>query len=143
MFFPCTDKEEIANIISSLSSIKASGPNSITYRILFLLKIEISKQLADLFSLSYMTVFPSALKTAKVIFVLNKDSKFDYTNYCPISQLSNVEKNMKNLLCTKDYIPLSIAGHFRKFSALMWQNARINTARNTMFNVYFPFPEIL
>ena len=33
-----TDKEEIANIISSLNSKKASGPNSIPYRILFLLK---------------------------------------------------------------------------------------------------------
>ena len=33
-----TDKEEIANIISSLDSNKASGPNSISYRTLFLLK---------------------------------------------------------------------------------------------------------
>ena len=54
-----TDKEEIANIISSLNSNKASGPNSIPYRILFLLKNEISKQLADLFNLFFMTgVFP-------------------------------------------------------------------------------------
>ena len=43
-----TDKEEIANIISSLNSNNASGPNSIPNRILFLLKNEISKQLADL-----------------------------------------------------------------------------------------------
>ena len=63
-----TDKEEIANIISSLNSSKASGPNSIPYRILFLLKNEISKQLADLFNLSFMTgVFSSVLKTAKVV----------------------------------------------------------------------------
>ena len=33
-----TDKEELANIISSLNSNKASGSNSIPYRILFLLK---------------------------------------------------------------------------------------------------------
>ena len=37
-FLQTTDKEEIANIISSLNSNKASGPNSIPYRILFLLK---------------------------------------------------------------------------------------------------------
>ena len=68
MFLQPTDKEEIANIISSLNSDKASGPNSIPYRILFLLKNEISNQLADLFNLSFKTgVFPSALKTAKVI----------------------------------------------------------------------------
>ena len=44
IFLQPTDKEEIANIISSLNSNKASGPNSIPYRILFLLKNEISKQ---------------------------------------------------------------------------------------------------
>ena len=57
IFLQPTDKEEIANIISSLNSSKASGLNSIPYRILFLLKNEISKQLADLFNLSFMTVF--------------------------------------------------------------------------------------
>ena len=38
IFLQPTDKEEIANIISSLNSNKASGPNSIPYRTLFLLK---------------------------------------------------------------------------------------------------------
>ena len=79
-----TDKEEITNIISSLNSNKASGPNSIPYRIFFL-KNEISKQLADLFNLSFMTsVFPSVLKTAKVVPVFKIDSKLDDSNYCPI-----------------------------------------------------------
>ena len=54
IFLQPTDKEEIANIISSLNSSKASGPNSIPYRILFLLKNDISKQLADLFNLSFL-----------------------------------------------------------------------------------------
>ena len=51
IFLQPTDKEEVANIISSLNSNKASGPNSIPYRILFPLKNEISKQLVDLFNL--------------------------------------------------------------------------------------------
>ena len=83
-----TDKEEIANIMSSLNFTKASGQNSIyiPYRILFLLKNEILKQLADLFNLSFMTgVFPSVLETAKVVPVFKKDSKLDYSNYRPIS----------------------------------------------------------
>ena len=79
IFLQPTDKEEIANIISSLNSNKASGPNSIPYRILFLLKNEILKQLADLFDLSFMAgVFRSVFKTAKVVPVFKKDSKFDY-----------------------------------------------------------------
>ena len=38
IFLQPIDKEEIANIISSLNSNKASGPNSIPYKIIFLLK---------------------------------------------------------------------------------------------------------
>ena len=68
LFLQSTDREEIVNIISSLNFNKASGPYSIPYRILFLLKNEISKQLADLFNLSFMTgVLPSVLKIAKVV----------------------------------------------------------------------------
>ena len=37
-------------------------------------------------------VFPSVLKTAKVVPVFNEDSKLDFSNYRPISLLSNVEK---------------------------------------------------
>ena len=68
MFLLPTSTEEIASIISSLNSNKASGPNSIPYRILFLLNNEISMQLADLFNLSFVAgIFPSVLKTAKVV----------------------------------------------------------------------------
>ena len=40
-----------------------------------------------------IVVFPSVLKTAKVVPVFKKDSKSDYGNYGPISLLSNIEKN--------------------------------------------------
>ena len=104
IFLQPTDKEEIANIISSLNSNKASGPNSIPYRIIFLLKNEILKQLADLFNLSFMTgVFPSVLKTAKVVPAFKKDSKLNYSNYCPISLLSNIEKILEKLMYKRLY----------------------------------------
>ena len=73
IFLQPSDIEEIANIISCLSSNKASGPNNIPYRILFLRKNEMSKQLVDLFNLSFLTdVFPS------VVPVFKNDSKLDY-----------------------------------------------------------------
>ena len=99
-----TDKEEIANIISSLNSNKASGPNSMPYRILFLLKNEILKHLADSFKLSFMTgVFPSVFKPAKVVPVFKKDSKLNYSNYRPISLLSNIEKILEKLMYKRLY----------------------------------------
>ena len=104
LFLQPTDREEIVIIISPLNSNKASGPNSLPYRILFLLKDEISKQLADLFNLSFMTgVFPSVIKTAKVVPVFKKDSKLDYSNYRPISLLSNIEKILEKLMYKRLY----------------------------------------
>ena len=104
IFLQPTDKEEIANIISSLNSNKASGPNSIPYKIIFLLKNEISKQLTNLFNLSFKTgAFPSVLKTAKVIPIFKKDSKLDYSNYHPISLLSNIEKIPEKLMYRRLY----------------------------------------
>ena len=52
-------------------------------------------------------VFPSVLKSAKVVSVFKKDSKLGYSNYHRISLLSNIEKNLKNV-CIKDCIPFSI-----------------------------------
>ena len=69
-----------------------------------LLKNEISKQLADLFNFSFVTgVFSSVLKTAKVAPVFKKDSKLDYSNYRPISLLSNVEKILEKLMYKRLY----------------------------------------
>ena len=95
LFLHPTDREEIVNIITSN---KASGLNSIPYRISFLLKNEISKQLTDLFNLSFKTgVFPFVLKIAKVVPVFKKDSKLDYSNYHAISLLPNIEKILEKL----------------------------------------------
>ena len=58
---------------------RSSGQNSIPQKILNLLKIYISKQLADLFNLSFSSdVFPLLLKIAKVVAVYKKDSESEY-----------------------------------------------------------------
>lgn len=88
-----------ANITCSVDSNKASNPNSISCTILLLLKNEISKQFADLFNLSFVAgIFPSILKTAKVVPVLKKDSELDYSNYLPISLLLNIKKILEELV---------------------------------------------
>ena len=63
-----------------------------------------SKQLADLFKLSLTTgVFSSALKTAKVVPAFKEDLKLDYSNYHPISLLSNIEKILEKLMYKRLY----------------------------------------
>ena len=48
-------------------------------------------------------VFPSVLKTVKVVLVFKKDSKLNYSNYCPISLLSNTEKMLEKLMYKRLY----------------------------------------
>ena len=71
---------------------------------LFLLKRDISKQLTNLFNLSFLTgVFLSVLQTGKVVPVFKKDPKLDYSNYRPISLLSNIEKILEKLMYKRLY----------------------------------------
>ena len=49
------------------------------------------------------SVFPSVLKTAKVVLVFKKASKLDYNNYRLNSLLSNIEKILENLKCHRLY----------------------------------------
>ena len=78
---------------------KASGPNSIPVKILKLLKNDLSLHLADIFNLSFSSgTFPSRLKIAKVIPIHKKDSKLLYSNYRPISLLSNIDKIIEKLM---------------------------------------------
>ena len=52
-------------------------------------------------------VFPSVLKTAKVVSVFKKDSKLDCSNYRPISLLSNIEEILEKLTYERLYIFLN------------------------------------
>ena len=46
-------------------------------------------------------VFPSAIKIAQVVPVHKKDSKLDFSNYRPISLLSNLDKILAKLMYTR------------------------------------------
>ena len=48
-------------------------------------------------------VFPFVLKTTKVFPVFKKDSKLNYSNYRPISLLSNIEKVLGKLMYKRLY----------------------------------------
>ena len=48
-------------------------------------------------------VFPSVVKTEKVVPVFKKDSKLDYSNYHPISLLSNIEKILEKCMYKRLY----------------------------------------
>ena len=69
-----------------------------------MLKNDISSQLSEIFNISFSSgMFPSILKAAKVIPVHKKDSNLDFSNYHPISLLSNIEKILERLMYNRIY----------------------------------------
>ena len=60
---------------------------------------QISKHLATICNLSFSTgIFPTILKTTKVIPIHKKDSRLEVSNYGPISLLSNIDKIFEKLM---------------------------------------------
>ena len=69
-----------------------------------LLKNDVFSLLSEIFNIAFSSgVFPSTLKAVKVIPVHKKDSKLDFSNYRPISLLSNVEKFLERLMYNRMY----------------------------------------
>ena len=91
-------------MISSLNQNKSDGRNSIPTKILKLLNKDISDQLAILFNQSFSScIFPSILKTSKIIPIYKKGSKLECSNYRPISFLSNIDKILEILMYNRLY----------------------------------------
>ncbi|XP_057290769.1 uncharacterized protein LOC130613442 [Hydractinia symbiolongicarpus] len=104
MFLSPTDDIEVLHCISSLDLGKSSGPFSIPAQIFSTVKTELSLPLSKLINLSFTSgIFPSNLKTARVIPIHKKGSKLELTNYRPISLLSNIDKIFEKLIYKRVY----------------------------------------
>ena len=102
--FNPTDETEIKNIISRMKLNKGCGPNSIPTNILKLIRLEISKPLAEIINLSFLTgIHPENLKIAQVKPLFKKGSKLLTSNYRPISLLSNINKIFEEVMFNRVY----------------------------------------
>ena len=137
---------EIEDIITSFKNGKSTGPFSIPIKLLKLIKIEISKPLAIIFSESILLgIFPDKLKYAKVILIHKKESQTDPSNYRPISLLSVFSKILEKLMFKRLYNYLDSTNIFYPLQFGFRQNHSTNHAlismtesiRNTIDNGKF------
>ena len=101
---PVTDDEVKIFLNYTLKNGKSLGPNSIPTSVLKLVSSTISQPLTTIINNSFKSgTFPDMFKIAKVIPIHKKGSKLDFTNYRPISLLSNISKLFEKLMHNRLY----------------------------------------
>ena len=104
IFLTPTNPNEVASLISSLNTKKATGPNSIPSFVLSKIGKEVSVPLSWLINCSFVTgTFPKNLKVARIIPIHKKGSKLSVDNYRPISLLSNINEIFEKLMYKRLY----------------------------------------
>ena len=102
-FFSPVTTNEILTTFKSLDHSKSTGEYSIPKQLFQYVPNTLAFILQILINMTFETgIFPSALKTVKVIPVFkNKGSNQDVNNYRPISLLSNIDKIFEKLVYSR------------------------------------------
>lgn len=109
-FFKPVSPEEVTDVISNLKNKSSTGIDNISIKTLKLCSIEIAPQLACIINLSISSgIFPSSLKTAKIIPVHKNNDTHDVCNYRPISVLSAISKIIEKIIFNRmtDFLNLN------------------------------------
>ena len=103
---PFFSVDKISKIIKNLDNNKAPGVDNITNTIIKYLEPSLKILLHEMYNFSYEhSYFPKRWKTAKITMIYkNKGSKFDPSNYRPISLLPQFGKIFEKLISDKLYL---------------------------------------
>ena len=105
--------DEIVRIITKLNEKKSTQVNDIPTKFLKFANALIAPILSKMYNKCIREgIFPENLKTAQIIPVYKKNSKYDCTNYRPISLLSQLSKIFEKLLAQR------ITNYLLKFNLL-------------------------
>ena len=105
VFLAPTSPLEVLNIITLNIRNKATGPQSIPFTILHLIKNIIAQPLSDIHNLSFQTgIYIDQLKISRVTPVFKeKGSNLSTENHRPISLLSNINKIFEKIMYKRIY----------------------------------------
>ena len=92
------NEDEVGNIIKSCKPNHSQDCDDINMYVLSKVTDQIVKPLVHIFNLSFSSgIFPSEMKTAKVIPLFKSGDRSDFSNYRPISLLSQFSKVLDKL----------------------------------------------
>ena len=98
MFIAAVDEQEIIDTVNKCSNKKSTDCNNIDMALVKSTIEFISKPLSYICNLSFQTgIFPNKMKTAKVIPLYKTGDKHNFTNYRPVSLLSQFSKVLEKL----------------------------------------------
>ena len=86
-------------IIDKLKPKSSCGIDRLSYKLLKLIKIEISESMTLIINQSINTViFPHKLKIAKVLPLFKKNENYVFDNYRPVSVLPSISKVIEKVM---------------------------------------------
>ena len=98
MFINPVNEDEVANIVKSCKPKHSQDCDDINMYVFSKVSDQIVKPLVHIFNLSFSSgMFPSEMKTAKVIPLFKSRNRSDFSNYRPISLLSQFSKVIDKL----------------------------------------------
>ena len=98
MFLTPVDESEIINIVKLCKPKNSKDCDDITMYVISNVIVSIAKPLAHIFNLSFSCrVIPDHMKIAKIIPIFKNGQKTEFTNYRPISILSQFSKILEKL----------------------------------------------
>ena len=98
MFINPVNEDEVVNIIKSCKPKHSQDCDDINMYVLSKVTDQIVKPLVHIFNSSFSSgIFPSEMKTAKVIPLFKSGDRSDFSNYRPISLLSQFSKVLEQL----------------------------------------------
>ena len=100
-------ENEVFNLLSNISTNKATGPGKIPAKLVKISAPFITKHLSIIFNQSLLQgTFPYDWKISKVIPIYKKGPKHDMNNYRPISVISTIAKVMEKIAHNQLYLYL-------------------------------------
>ena len=98
MFINPVSEDDVVNIIKSCKPNHSKDCDNINMYVLSKVTDQIVKPLVHIFNLSFSSgIFPSEMKTAKVIPLFKSGNRSNFSNYRPISLLSQLSKILEKL----------------------------------------------